>query len=51
MEKIEKYLNFKNLAILLVVLPIWVGSFVDLYEDRQKIQDKIRKTFLPQTTT
>ena len=42
MEKIEKYLNFKNLAILLVVLPIWVGSFVDLYEDRQKIQDKIR---------
>lgn len=37
----KSYLNLKNLIIFILVFPVWTASFVGLYEDRQKIQNKI----------
>lgn len=45
----KKYLNFKNIIILLLIAPVWVSSFIGLYEDRKKIQEKIR-TYVPSTS-
>ena len=36
-------MNFKNIIIFVLITPIWVSSFIGLYEDRQKIQEKITK--------
>jgi len=38
---IKKYINLKNIIIFLIIFPVWVSSFMGLYEDRQKIQEKI----------
>jgi len=45
----KKFLNLKNMIIFLLVAPVWVSSFIGLYEDRQKIQEKIR-SYLPTNT-
>lgn len=37
----KSYYNLKNLIIFILVFPVWTASFVGLYEDRQKIQNKI----------
>jgi len=37
----KSYLNLKNLIIFILVFPVWTASFAGLYEDRQKIQNKI----------
>ena len=44
----KRYLTLKNVIIFILVTPIWVSSSIGLYEDRQKIQEKIRSYF-PQT--
>jgi len=41
MEKILKNKNFLFILIVLIVLPIWTTSIIKIYEDRNKIQDKI----------
>ena len=43
----KKYLTLKNILISLLIVPVWAASFIGLYEDRQRIQNKI-KSFLPQ---
>ena len=42
---IKKYINLKNIIIFLIIFPVWVSSFMGLYEDRQKIQEKIISYF------
>lgn len=44
----KRYINLKNITIFVLITPIWASSFIGLYEDRQKIQEKIR-SYLPQT--
>ena len=44
----KRYLTLKNVIIFILVTPIWVSSSIGLYEDRRKIQEKIRSYF-PQT--
>lgn len=44
----KRYINLKNIIIFVLITPIWASSFIGLYEDRQKIQEKI-KSYLPQT--
>ena len=46
----KKYFTLKNTLIFLLVFPVWAASFVGLYEDRQRIQNKL-KSFLPQVVT
>jgi len=42
----KSYLNLKNLIIFILVFPVWTASFVGLYEDRQKIQNRIESFIL-----
>jgi len=44
----KRYINLKNITIFALIVPIWASSFINLYEDRQKVQEKI-KSYLPQT--
>jgi len=41
----KKNINLRNAIIFIIVLPIWASSLVGLYENRQKIQNKIQSYF------
>lgn len=36
----KRYINLKNIIIFVLIAPIWVSSFIGLYEDRQQIREK-----------
>ena len=37
----ENYITRKNLLILIIALPIWLSSAISLYEDRNKIVNRL----------
>ena len=47
----KKYLNLKNIIIFTILFPIWVSSVINLYENRQKIQNKITSSYTEPAAT
>ena len=50
-SRLMKYINLKNIIIFTILFPIWFSSVVNLYENRQKIQNKITSTYTEPAVT